>query len=229
MKIAVLGTAVVGQTLAGKLAELGHQVSMGTRNVVDALAKTAPDNFGRPPLSEWVKQNQKVNVAAFSDAAKNAEIIIVATNGLATIDALELAGKENLAGKVIVDVSNPLDFSKGFPPSLFVCNTDSLAEQIQRKFPVSRVVKSLNTMTASIMVNPSLVPGDHTVFLSSNDDEAKNTVRELLGSFGWKENNMIDLGDITTARGAEQLLPIWVRLYGSMNSPMFNFHIVKAQ
>ena len=179
MKIAVLGTGVVGQTLAGKLAELGHQVSMGTRNVVDALAKTAPDNFGRPPLSEWVKQNQKVTVAAFSDAAKNAEIIIVATNGLATIDALELAGKENLAGKVIVDVSNPLDFSKGFPPSLFVCNTDSLAEQIQRKFPDSRVVKSLNTMTASIMVNPSLVPGDHTVFLSGNDDEAKKHCKRI--------------------------------------------------
>jgi len=126
----------------------------------------------------------------------------------------------------MLDISNPLDFSKGMPPSLSVCNTDSLGEQIQRTYPELKVVKTLNTMNAYIMVNPAALPSDHTVFVSGNDGSAKQQVKNILKSFGWKEKNMIDLGDITTARGTEMLLPIWVRLWGALQNPMFNFNIV---
>lgn len=139
-----------------------------------------------------------------------------------------MAGSNNLSGKILLDIANPLDFSKGMPPSLFVCNTDSLGEQIQNAFPELKVVKSLNTMNAYIMVNPSLVPDDHNVFMSGNDANAKATVSKLLQSFGWKATTIIDVGDISTARGTEQLLPIWIRLWGALQTPMFNFKIVMA-
>jgi 8-hydroxy-5-deazaflavin:NADPH oxidoreductase len=145
-----------------------------------------------------------------------------------SVEALNNAGKENLKGKVLLDVANPLDFSKGMPPFLNPGNTDSLAELLQRSFPDLKVVKTLNTMNALLMVNPSLVPGDHNVFVSGNDPAAKLSAISLLKSFGWKESNILDLGDLTTARGTEQLLPIWLRLWGKSQSPMFNFHIVVA-
>lgn len=217
---------MVGQTIAEKLSSLGHDVMIGTRNVKDTLAKSKPDNFGRPPFGEWIKNFAKIKTGTYAEAAAFAEFIVNATNGMGTLPALELAGKNNLAGKVMLDISNPLDFSKGFPPSLTVCNTDSLAEQIQKNYPDTKVVKSLNTMNAFVMVNPGLLPEDHTVFLSGNDAAAKEKVKELLTSFGWKEKNMIDLGDITSARGAEMILPIWVRLYGTLKNPMYNFKIV---
>ncbi|HLG35843.1 MAG TPA: NAD(P)-binding domain-containing protein [Bacteroidia bacterium] len=226
MKIAVFGTGVVGQTIAEKLSSLGHGIMIGTRNVNDTLAKTAPDNFGRPPFGEWLKNFPGIRTGTYAEAAAFGEFIVNATNGAGTLPALELAGKINLADKMLLDISNPLDFSKGFPPSLSVCNTDSLAEQIQRNYPDTKVVKSLNTMNAFVMVNPGLLPEDHTVFLSGNDDGAKAKVKELLKSFGWKEKNMMDLGDLTSARGAEMLLPIWVRLYGVLKNPMYNFKIV---
>ena len=142
--------------------------------------------------------------------------------------ALELARKENLSGKIILDISNPLDFSKGRPPTLFISNTDSLAEQIQRTYPEAKVVKSLNTMNAYVMVNPSILPGDHTVFLSSNDAGAKDEVKKILMSFGWKDKNIFDLGDITSARGAEQILPVWIRIMSTLKTGQFNFNIVTA-
>jgi len=229
MKIAVFGTGVVGQTISEKLEQLGHEVTMGTRNVEQALSRTNKDSFGRPAFGEWHSKHPKIKVAAYGDAAAFGEFIVNATNGTGTLPALEQAGKKNLAGKVMLDISNPLDFSKGMPPTLFVCNTDSLGEQIQRTYPELKVVKSLNTMNAYIMVNPSLIPEDHTVFMNGNDADAKSKVKDLLMSFGWKEKNIIDVGDITTARGTEQLLPIWVRLYGSLKNPMFNFKIVVAR
>lgn len=226
MKIAVFGTGVVGQTISERLAGLGHEVTMGTRNVEQALSRTDKDSFGRPPFGEWHSNHPKIKVAAYQEAAAFGEFIVNATNGTGTLPALEQAGKKNLGDKVMLDISNPLDFSKGMPPTLSVCNTDSLAEQVQRAYPDLRVVKSLNTMNAYIMVNPGLLPEDHTVFMNGNDAGAKSKVKELLKSFGWKEKNIIDVGDITTARGTEQLLPIWVRLYGSLKNPMFNFKIV---
>ncbi|MBC8173147.1 MAG: NAD(P)-binding domain-containing protein, partial [Chitinophagales bacterium] len=200
MNIAVLGTGVVGQTIAEKLTLLGHDVMLGTRNVSDALARTEPDNFGRPPLQAWSKEHADIKLGTYEEASAFGELIVNATNGAGTLEALEQAGKNNLSGKVLVDISNPLDFSKGMPPSLLVCNTDSLGEQIQRAFPEARVVKTLHTMNAYIMVNPDLLPEDHTVFVCGNDADAKNKTKELLKSFGWKEKNILDIGDITNAR-----------------------------
>lgn len=229
MKIAVLGTGVVGQMHAERLAALGNEVMVGTRDVQETLSKTGKDNFGRPPFDEWHKAHSEVKLGTFEEAAAFGEMIVLATNGMGTLHALEMAGKKNLVGKVILDITNPLDFSKGMPPTLFVSNTDSLAEQIQRAYPEAKVIKTLNTMNAYVQVNPNILPEDHTVFLNGNDDDAKNKVKVLLKSYGWKEENMIDVGDITTARGTEEILPLWVRLYGAMQNPMFNFKIVKGQ
>ena len=228
MKIAVFGTGVVGQTLAEKLASLRHDVTMGTRNVKEALSRMEKDHFGRPSFNDWHTKNPGIRLATFEDAAASGEFIVNATSGTGTLPALGQAGKENLSGKVLLDISNPLDFSKGMPPTLSVCNTDSLAEQIQRAYPALKVVKSLNTVTAAIMVNPALLPGDHHIFMNGNDGEAKARVKEVLQSFGWKEKNIIDMGDITTARGTEQLLPLWVRLMGLLKTPMFSFKVVTA-
>jgi 8-hydroxy-5-deazaflavin:NADPH oxidoreductase len=228
MKIAVLGTGMVGQIISEKLSELGHDVIIGTRDVEDTLAKTGPDIYGRPSFREWYADHPVIKFGPFSEAAIYAEFIVNATNGGASIDALKLAGEKNLADKIMLDIANPLDFSKGMPPTLLVSNTNSLGEQIQKNFPETRVVKSLNTMNAGIMVNPSLLPDDHHVFLSGNDAGSKSEVKELLMSFGWKENNILDLGDITTSRGTEQLLPLWAMLYGNFQNPMYNFKIVRA-
>lgn len=224
-KAAVLGTGVVAQTIAEKLAGLGYGVMMGTRNIEATLNKDGNDNFGRPPFKDWQSRHPEIKLGTYDEAAAFGEFIVNATNGGGSLQALEMAGKDKLANKIMLDIANPLDFSKGMPPSLLVCNTDSLGEQIQAALPQTKVVKSLNTMNAYIMVNPALVPGDHNVFLSGNEAEAKTFVKELLKEFGWPEKNIIDMGDISTARGTEMLLPIWVRLWGALQTPMFNFHV----
>ena len=164
--------------------------------------------------------------ATFAEAAAHGEFLLNCTVGMASLEALRAADEKNLNGKILIDISNPLDFSKGMPPTLTVCNTDSLGEQIQRAFPQVKVVKTLNTTNASVMVNPSSVPGDHDLFLSGNDEGAKAQVKKFLTTLGWKDSNIIDLGDIATARGTEQLLPIWVRLLLKLQTPTFNFHVV---
>ena len=228
MRIGILGTGMVGQTIGAALSEAGHDVLFGTRDTAQTLARTEPDGYGNPPFSEWKKQRPQIKLGAFSEAAAHGEILFNTTAGVASLAALDQAGADNLQGKILIDIANPLDASQGFPPSLAVCNTDSLGEQIQNAFPDVKVVKSLNTMNAHLMVNPALLPGDHTVFLSGNDAVAKGRVASLLNEwFGWKLENILDLGDITTARGAEMLLPIWLRLYGSLQTPMFNFKIVR--
>lgn len=229
MKTAVFGTGVVGQTISEKLVELGHEVIIGTRDVGATLARTGKDGFGRPSFAEWHGRNLKIHVTTYAEAAASADFLVNATSGMGTLPALREAGEGNLRGKVMLDISNPLDFSNGMPPILSVCNTDSLAEQIQRTYPDLKVVKSLNTMTAMVMVNPGLLPGNHHVFMNGNDAAAKSRVKELLKSFGWKEANIVDMGDITTARGTEQLLPLWIRLYGLFKTGMFNFRIVMAE
>jgi 8-hydroxy-5-deazaflavin:NADPH oxidoreductase len=228
-KIAILGTGVVGQSISEKLTSIGYEVMLGTRNVENTLSKTEKSIYGRPPFKDWYENHQNIKFGTFADTAAWGELIINATNGGGALEALKLAGKENLVGKVLIDISNPLDFSKGMPPSLLVCNTDSLAEQIQSEYPSTKVVKSLNTMNAIVMVNPNLVPGDHNVFVNGNDSEAKAEVKQLLISIGWIEKNIIDLGDITASRGVEQMLPIWVRLLGMLQNPMFNFHIAVGE
>jgi predicted dinucleotide-binding enzyme len=226
MKIAVIGTGMVGQALAGRLGQLGHDVTVGTRDIEATLAKTTPDGMGNPPYSGWAAQHPAVTLATFAAAAAGAQLLVNATPGGVSLAALQAAGVDNLAGKILIDIANPLDFSNGFPPSLFVKDTDSLGEQIQTAFPQLKVVKALNTLTAQLMVNPkALADGDHTVFVSGNDADAKKTVIGLLESFG--HTDVIDLGDISTARGSEMLLPIWLRLVGALNTPMFNFKIVR--
>jgi len=215
MKIGILGTGMVGQAIGTKLVQLGHQVSLGSRSANNEKA------------TEWVKANGK-NAAqgTFAEAAAFGQLIFNCTAGVGSLAALNLAGAENLNGKILIDIANPLDFSKGMPPTLTVCNTDSLAEQIQRAFPKVKVIKTLNTVNCNIMVNPSLLKDDHVVFMSGNDPEAKLRVVSILKEwFGWK--SVVDLGDITTARGTEMLLPIWVRLWGVLQTPNFNFKIVR--
>lgn len=226
MKVGMLGTGMVGKVVGAKLVEAGHDVMFGTRDVDKTLARTTPDGYGNPPFSEWIKQHPQAGLAPFREAAAHGETLLNVTAGAASLAALELAGHENLSGKLLIDIANPLDASQGFPPSLTVCNTDSLGEQIQNAFPEAKVVKTLNTMSAYVMVNPALVAGDHHVFLSGNDAGAKAQVSTMLADwFGWKPENMIDLGDITTARGTEMLLPIWLRLYNALQNPIINFRI----
>ena len=225
MNFGVLGTGIVGQAIAARLESLGHGVMIGTRDVSAARAKIAPDSMGNPGFGTWHPQHPGIRLGTFAEAAAFGERVVNCTAGTASLDALQMAGAENLNGKILIDLANALDFSHGMPPTLTVCNTDSLAEQIQRAFPQVKVVKTLNTMNCNVMVNPGLVRGDHEVFVSGNDAAAKAQVTELLKQFGWK--SVIDLGDVTTARGAEMLVPLWLMLMGSLQTPLFNFKVVK--
>jgi predicted dinucleotide-binding enzyme len=216
MKIAVLGTGMVGETIGSKLVSLGHEVKMGSRSANNEKAVA------------WAKKaGGKASHGTFEDAAKFGEIVFNCTKGEVSVEVVKQAGKGNLAGKILLDLSNPLDFSKGMPPTLSVCNTDSIGEQLQKELPDTKVVKTLNTMNAFLMVDPqSLAGGDHTAFVSGNDASAKGKVKELLeGWFGWKQ--IVDLGDITTARGTEMYLPLWLRLYGALQTPNFSIKVVR--
>jgi 8-hydroxy-5-deazaflavin:NADPH oxidoreductase len=216
MQIGIFGTGSVGATIGSKLIEVGHAVRMGARSAVNEKA------------AAWTgSQGASASHGTFADAAAFGEVLFNCTAGQGALAALEQAGAENLDGKVLVDITNPLDFSRGMPPSLTVANTDSLAEQIQRAFPGARVVKTLNTVTAAVMVNPALVPGDHDMFLCGNDPAAREQVAGILRDwFGWR--SLLDLGDLTNARAMEMYLPLWVRLYGVKQSPLFNIKVVSA-
>jgi len=216
MRFGVLGTGVVGRTLGSKLVGLGHEVTMGSRTAGNASAVTWAASAG-----------DGAHAGTMADAAAFGEIVVNATSGGGSLEALG-AGAASLPGKVVVDVANALDGASGFPPNLLVANTDSLGEQIQRAFPEARVVKTLNTVNADVMVDPGLIPGGHAVFVSGNDASAKATVADLLRSFGWSEADIVDLGDITTARGPEMYLGLWVRLFGHMGTTHFNIRLVRG-
>jgi predicted dinucleotide-binding enzyme len=226
VRFGILGTGAVGKTIAARLAGLGHEVMVCTRDPEETMSRTEPDPYDNPPFSAWQEEHSEVRLGMFAEAAAHGEMIVNATAGAVSLEALEQAGEDNLNGKVLIDIANPLDFSKGMPPSLSVSNTDSLGEQIQRRFPEAKVVKTLHTMNAHLMVDPAqLAAADHTVFVSGGDSEAKGKVSELLQSLGCTD--IIDLGDISTARGTEMLLPIWLRLFGALQKPIFNFKIVR--
>ena len=226
MRFGILGTGIVGKTLAARLDGMGHEVMVGTRDPEETMSRTEPDRYGNPPFSAWQKEHPDVRLGTFEEAAAHGEMVLNATAGAASLEALEMAGEDNVNGKVLIDVSNPLDFSRGMPPTLWVSNTDSLGERIQRRFPEARVVKTLHTMNAYVMVDPAQLSGaDHTVFVCGDDTGAKAEVSELLRGFGWID--IIDLGDITNARGTEMVMPIWVRLLGALQKPVFNFKIVR--
>lgn len=200
---------------------------IGTRDVQVTLARREPDGMGNQPFAIWQQSHPGIELGTFAQAAAHGEALVNVTLGGASLDVLRAAGSENLNGKILMDISNPLDFSHGMPPSLLVSNTDSLGEQIQRAFPGLRVVKTLNTLTAHLMANPrELADGDHHIFVCGNDAQAKAAVTGYLRDwFGWKE--VIDLGDITSARGVEMYLPLWLRLWGALQTPMFNIKIVR--
>ena len=212
MNIGILGSGGVGQTIGSKLVSIGHAVKLGTRHP--------------KKLDEWRSNTgPQGTVGSFAEAAAFGEIVFNCTSGGSSLEALRLAGEQNLNGKVLIDLANPLDFSQGMPPSLLVCNTDSLGEQIQRAFPRANVVKTLNTVNMQVMVDPTLLPGDHDLFVSGDDAGAKSQVVELLKEgFGWR--SVIDLGDITTARVTEMLMPIRMRPMGVLETQRFNFKIV---
>ncbi len=227
MRIGVLGTGMVGKAVAARLAGLGHEVLMGTRDPAVTLAREEPDRYGNPPFKVWHEQHPGVKLGGFADAAAHGELLVNATAGAASLDALRLAGEANLAGKVLVDLANALDYSQGMPPTPLVGTADSLGERIQRAFPAARVVKALNTMSAPVMVDPvQLAGGDHTVFVCGDDRDAKALVTGLLtDGFGWRD--VIDLGDLSAARATEMLLPVWLRLWGALQVPLFNFKVVR--
>ena len=213
MKIGIIGSGMVGQTLGTKFAELGHEVKIGTRDTAK--------------LQDWAaKAGTSASVGSNQEAAQFGEIVFNCTSGKASLEALQQAGETNLNGKILVDVANPLDFTQGVP-SLTISNTTSLGEQIQEAFPQAKVVKTLNTINANVMVNPtSLADGQHDIFVCGNDADAKAKVSELLQKeLGW--TTPIDLGDITAARGTEMYLMIWIKLMGSLKTANFNIKIVK--
>jgi len=217
MKIAVLGTGMVGDAIGSKLIELGQQVMMGSRTADNEKAKAF-----------LAKHPSNAQIGTFSDAAAFGEIIFNCTSGGASLAALSMAGKENLNGKILVDLANPLDFSNGMPPSLSIVNTNSLGEEIQKAFPDTMVVKTLNTMWCGIMVNPGMInEGDHNIFICGNESGAKKKVKEILLSFGWRLKNILDLGDITNARGTEMYLPLWLSLYSTTKTSAFNVKIIR--
>lgn len=227
MKMAVLGTGIVGRTLAEGLKAKGHDVVIGTRNVEETFARTDSDQMGNPPFSQWHAEHSEIPVVTFGEAAGPAELVVNATAGGGSLAALE-AAREGLDDKVLIDVANPLDFSRGFPPTLLVANTDSLAEQIQRAFPRTKVVKSLSHMNARLMIDPGRLPEGHEVFLAGNDEGAKETLRGLLKELGWEDEHIIDLGGIEAARGIEMMLPLWLSLLGKLSNTDFSLKLVTA-
>ncbi len=196
MRIGVLGTGMVGRTIAGALAERGHDVRVGSRTAGD-------------------------EAVVFADAAAHGEVLFNCTNGGVSLQALGAAGEENLAGKLLIDVSNPLDGSGG----VFTSGSESVGEQIQQAFPAARVVKSLNTVNCKLMVDPATVPGDHVVFVCGDDEQAKEQARGLLGELGWPAERVIDLGDIAGARAVEHYILLWIRLWRATGGPQFNITV----
>lgn len=217
MRIAILGTGMVGRGLAGRFADLGHSVTVGTR---DPERSTS----GGSEYALWLAAQPTIDTRTFAEAAAAGEVVINATNGHVSLEVLRGAGAENFAGKVLVDVANPIEFGPD-GLTLFVKDTDSLAEQIQRAFPDARVVKTLNTLNVSMMVNPGQLADETTVFISGDDDAAKATTTGLLHELGHRD--VIDLGDITTARGTEMWLSLWFRLMQSLGTATFNLKIVR--
>jgi 8-hydroxy-5-deazaflavin:NADPH oxidoreductase len=228
MDIGIIGSGTVAQTLAAKLLELGHAVMISSRDT--SRARDLGDRGVLPSAADFAASQLALGRAAtagdFADAAAHGEVVVNATAGGHSLEALETAGAQNLAGKILVDVANALDFSRGMPPTLLFCNTDSLAERIQAAFPEARVVKTLNTATAGVMVDPGQLGETTAMFVAGDDQAARDWVRTVLLEdwFGWRQ--VLDLGDITAARGLEMWLPLWLRLMATTGTATFNLRIV---
>jgi predicted dinucleotide-binding enzyme len=225
MKIAVLGTGMVGRALAARLDELGHEVAIGTRDVDATVARPETDGA---PFSQWLEDHGDVQLLSFADAGYFAELVLNATAGARSLAALEAVGEQNLVGKVLLDLAIPLDLSEGLPPRLLTANDDSLGEQIQRAFPLARVVKALHTVYFEVMVDPGRVPGAHSIFVAGEDADAKTTVRGILEQFNWPSGSIIDLGGIVTARATEMYSRLFFDLYAQFGTFDFNVNVVRA-
>lgn len=228
MRIGILGTGGVARTLAGALAAREHEVVIGSRDPAAALAREEESTGTGPTLAEWHGTHPAVHVGTLGDAASHGEILMNATPGTGSLAAIEAAGHDRFTDTILIDVANPLVWSEG-AMSLAVANTDSLAERIQRAVPRARVVKALNTVTASLMVDPgSLDGGDHTLPICGNDDEAKREVTRRLGDwFGWRD--VLDLGDLSAARGMEAYLLLWLRIMQAIGTPILNTKVVRPR
>lgn len=216
MRYGVLGTGSVGQTIASRLVELGHEVCMGSRSA---------DN---PAALAWARgAGDAASNGTFAQAAAYGEALVNGTSGLHSLAALRAAGEEHLAGKVVVDVANALDFSQGGPPRVALPPEGSVGAQLQAAFPAARVVKALNTVNAAVMMAPARLPGTHCVFLSGRDTAAKQQVRALLLEIGWQPEGIVDLGGIETAGGPELYMPLWLSLMAAGGSSLFNIAVVR--
>jgi 8-hydroxy-5-deazaflavin:NADPH oxidoreductase len=216
MKLGVLGTGMVGTRIATKLVDLGHEVRMGSRRAGNEKAVAWAESAG-----------ERASEGSFDDAAAFGEVAFNCTAGEGSVAAVSSAEK-SLAGKVLIDTSNLLDFSAGPPPAIGANDHDSAGERIQRAVPEARVVKALNTVNNDVMVDPARIPGDHVIFVCGDDPEAKRDATELLGQFGWPEHRVIDLGDITAARGPEMYVALWVRLMGPLDTSQFNIALLRS-
>lgn len=220
MKIGILGTGSVGRTIGTAFIEKGHEVMLGSRSTTNEKAMS------------WVEANGvHARHGSFQETVEFAELICICLNGAFAVDVLQQAGPANFIDKIVIDVTNPLDFSNGMPPSLLsqYSNTWSLGEEIQQQLPGAKVVKALNTVTANLMVNAQLVNNaHHHLFICGNDVAAKNAVRELLAhNFHWKPEYILDFGSIQSARLTEGIVPFWVGAMQVLGTPMFNYLIVK--
>lgn len=225
MRIGILGSGGVARTLAEGFVRVGHEVVLGTRDPDATMARTEPDAMGNPPFAAWAADHDDVPLVAFAEAAAQADLVVNATAGHATLAALDAAGAANLDGKVLVDVANVLDFSSGWPPAVGVASDGpSLGEQVQAAVPGARVVKALNTVTAHVMTHPDALGADHTALLCGDDADAKAEVSTLLRSLGWAD--VLDLGGIVAARGLEHYLAFWVRAMDAIGHPRFNVRVV---
>jgi 8-hydroxy-5-deazaflavin:NADPH oxidoreductase len=224
VRVAVLGTGDVGRHLAARSAEVGHDVVVGTREVAATCQRSAGDH---PSFTAWLADHPGVQLAPYADAAAGATLVVNASAGVASLDVLAAVGPATLDGSVLLDVANPLDFSGGFPPRLAIEGDDSLAEQLQRAAPGAHVVKALNTVAHTVMVDPGRVPGPHETFLAGDDAEAKAVVTDLLVAFGWPPGSLLDLGPLRAARAMERYLPLWVELMQHLGTTDFNLHLAR--
>jgi predicted dinucleotide-binding enzyme len=219
MNIGVLGTGMVGEAIATALTEKEHNVKMGSRSANNEKA------------AEWVKKSNNATQGDFNDAASFGEMVFLCLNGAHALDAVNSVDANNVARKIVIDITNPLDFSKGMPPRLLdgLSNSTSLGEEIQKAWPGARVVKVFNTVNANVMVNPKLVNnGDHSLFICGDDADAKNKVKHfLVDTFGWKPENLLDLGGISSARVTEVYVPFWVSMMQALGTPMFSIKVVR--
>jgi len=225
MKVGIFGTGIVGRLLAEKFVADGNEVMIGTRNVQNTLAKNEPDIIGTPPYKQWQEKNTKVKLGNFADAAKFGEIIFISTFGDVAINAIDMAGKENFAGKIVIDTTNPLDLSNGIPPGFSGTVGNSLGEQIQKSLPHAKVVKAFNTLSMHIVVNPQREEGDPVLLIAGNDENAKKSVREIAKGWGWKD--IVDLGGISESFFLESFALLWIRYAFKNNSWTHAFALLR--